>query len=84
MEQESLQNLQKISLAQSQKIARLEQENKELNESLRLSYNQKAEGINAESNHNIKPKEKSEVDPARTSQSEIKKEKGFFSKFFSK
>lgn len=84
MEQESLQNQQKLSLAQSQKIARLEQENKELNESLRLSYKQEAEDTAAESNHNIEPKEKAEVDPEKTYQSEIKKAKGFFNKFFGK
>ncbi|WP_419744176.1 hypothetical protein ACN5ZK_13580 (plasmid) [Macrococcoides bohemicum] len=84
MEQESLQNQQKLSLAQSQKIARLEQENKELNESLRVSYKQEAEDTDAESNHNIEPKEKSEVDPEKTYQSEIKKAKGFFNKLFGK
>ncbi len=82
MEQESLQNQQKLSLAQSQKIARLEQENKELNESLRLSYKQKEKTTDVNEQNDAFAQKNAEDDPVPTPQSKKIKQKGFFSKFF--
>ncbi|WP_414053128.1 hypothetical protein [Macrococcus animalis] len=82
MEQESLQNQQKLSLAQSQKIAKLEQENKELNESLRLSYKHQEEATDVNEPKDAFAQKNAENDPVPTPQSKKIKQKGFFSKFF--
>lgn len=81
---ESLQNQQKLMISQNQKLIRIEEENQQLRESLRLTYKQEEMATDVTEQKSTIKQEKQSSDPAPTPQSQETKQKGFLSKLFGK
>lgn len=81
---ESLQNQQKLMISQNQKLVRLEEENQQLRESLMLNYKQEEKSTDVTEQKSTIKQENQPNDPAKNTQSNHMKQRGFFGRLFGK